>query len=100
MRRNGKSYAHPLIVLIFQRNGTLQTKVAVSASRPVGNAVLRNKAKRRIREIIRELFPKIAPGWDIILISRQRISKATYTEIRNAVDQLLLRAGLISKFDG
>ena len=100
VRQNGKSYAHPLVVLITQPNGSSNSKVAISASRSVGNAVQRNKAKRKIREIIRSEVPQITPGWDILILARQRISGASFLELKNALDQLLTRASLKIEVDG
>lgn len=97
MRRKGKSYAHPLVVLIAKQNGLTKSQVAVSASRSVGNAVQRNKVKRKIRESVRTLIPFITPGWDIIILSRHKSSGASFLDIKNAIIQLLQRADLIIK---
>ena len=94
MRRLGKSYAHPLIVLIALPNELDFPRFAVAAGRSVGNAVVRNLAKRRLREALRLLVPAIAPGWDIILLARRPISAANFQQIQQALSVLLHRAGL------
>jgi ribonuclease P protein component len=70
-------------------------RVAVSASRSVGNAVHRNRAKRILREAVRPLVTQLSPGWDLIWIARSKISSASLEDVRLAVQQLLGRARLL-----
>jgi len=95
VRRFGKSYAHPLIVLIIQPGELTFSRFGVSAGRSVGNAVRRNRAKRQIREIIRPLIPEIQSGWDIVILARSAIAQANYQEIDTAINELLRRANLL-----
>ncbi|MCL4530938.1 MAG: ribonuclease P protein component [Chloroflexi bacterium] len=99
VRRFGKSYAHPLVVLIAQTNDEAQLRVGVAAGRTVGTAVKRNRAKRLMREAMRSLIPNIAPGWDLILIARPALLSSTLTEIRETLLTLLRRAELVSPTD-
>lgn len=95
VRRNGKSYAHPLIVLIAQPNESPQVRVGVTAGRSIGNAVQRNRAKRLLREAMRPILPTLASGWDLVLVARSGMVNASLKDTRSALDILLLRAGLI-----
>jgi ribonuclease P protein component len=101
VRSAGKSYAHPLVVLIMihsteNRLGeATQSRVAVIAGRSVGGAIQRNRAKRLLREAIRALLSSIRPGWDLILIARQPLSEATCQQAQTAIFQLIRRAGLL-----
>ena len=97
VRRLGTSFAHPLIVLIVYPNELDQPRIAVAASRHVGKAVKRNRAKRLIRAAIVPLIPLITPGWDILLIARQPISEATSLETKQALFNVLTRAQVITK---
>jgi ribonuclease P protein component len=99
VRRTGKSYAHPLIVLIALRSETQVPRFAVSASRAVGKAVRRNRAKRVIREAIRPLIASISPGWDVVLLARQPILAASFEEVHKALVDLLSRAKLFTSTD-
>jgi ribonuclease P protein component len=94
VRRLGKSYAHPFVVLIKHPNEEGFSRFGVAAGRSVGNAVKRNQAKRRMREIIRQRIPVIQDGWDLIFLARQSIHDATYTELQDALDSLINRAGI------
>jgi len=100
VRRSGKSYAHPLVVLVVLPAVGEKTRIGVTAGKAVGKAVQRNRAKRLLREAIRPLLPKIKPGWKLILISRSPILTAKLTDIRACLYQLLMRANLMVDSDG
>ena len=95
VRRNGKSFAHPLAVLVAQPGEGTQTRVGVAAGKASGSAVHRNRAKRILREAIRPLLPILAPHWDLILIARPALSGASLEQTRRALQTLLQRANLI-----
>jgi ribonuclease P protein component len=95
VRRSGKSYAHPLVVLIVQTHEQPRLKVGVAAGRTVGTAVHRNRAKRLIREAMRPLLPDIASNLDLILIARPGLVTATLEETRQALFNLLGRAKIL-----
>jgi len=99
VRRYGKSYAHPLVVLIKHPNELFEPRFAVTTSRYVGNAVRRNHVKRQIREVIRSFLPLTSPGWDIIILARQPIRNAPFFKIQSAVQQLMQQAGLLEDLD-
>jgi len=95
VRRSGKSYAHPLVVLIVQTHDQPRLKVGVAAGRTVGTAVYRNRAKRLLREAMRTLIPSVASGLDLILIARPGLVSATLAETRQALLTLLQRAQVL-----
>jgi len=96
VRRSGKSYAHPLVVLIVQSNNQPRVKVGVAAGRTVGTAVYRNRAKRLLREAMRTLIPNIASGLDLILIARPGLVSATLEDTHRALLNLLQRAQILT----
>lgn len=102
VRRSGKSYAHPLVVLIVQTHDQRSNpvyqprlKIGVAAGRTVGTAVHRNRAKRLLREAMRTLLPSISPHLDLILIARPGLVTATLEETRQALLTLLQRAKIL-----
>lgn len=96
VRQSGKSYAHPLIVLIAQANDEMKVRVGVAAGKAVGAAVKRNRAKRLMREAMRPLISSIPSGWDLILIARPKLASCTLADARLALLTILHRAELIS----
>lgn len=96
VRRSGKSYAHPLVVLIVQNNNQPRVKIGVAAGRTVGTAVYRNRAKRLLREAMRTLIPNITSGLDLILIARPGLVSATLEDTHRALLNLLQRARVLT----
>jgi ribonuclease P protein component len=96
VRRTGKSYAHPLVVLVAQASdANSRVRVGVAAGKTTGTAVHRNRAKRLLREAMRPLIPSVASGWDLILIARPALVSASLEDTRSALTSLLQRASLL-----
>lgn len=95
-RRAGKSWTNPLLVLCVLPNGLNQCRFGFSVSRRLGNAVRRNRVRRRLREIIRLHMAAIGPGWDVVMIARPPASQADFITLETACLALLRRASLLS----
>jgi len=95
VRRFGKSYAHPLIVLIKHTNDSNTLRIGVAAGRSMGNAIQRNFSKRRLREVIRPTIPAIQTGWDIILLARKPLLKTTMDDLNLSLYNILKRSELL-----
>ena len=99
VRRQGKGVKHRLGTLVFRPNSLPHTRFCFSASKRVGNAVQRNRAKRLMREAIRLNLAQIATGWDVLLIPRTHAATASFTDVEAAVLDLLKRARLLTNKD-
>jgi ribonuclease P protein component len=97
VRRTGKSYAHPLAILLVSPNGLTISRIGVIAGRATGNAVRRNRAKRRLREALRRYLPRMVSGQDVVLIARPAFHEAEWSDVLNAMATLLGRAGLLEE---
>ncbi|MGH2536898.1 MAG: ribonuclease P protein component [Candidatus Promineifilaceae bacterium] len=95
LRQQGKRYLHPLAQLVATPNGQLENRFAFLASKRVGKATQRNRAKRLLREAVRSQQAQLAPGWDCLLIARPETASATLPEVSAAVRGLLLQADLL-----
>jgi len=95
VRQLGKSYAHPLIVLVALPGQQDISRFGVIASRTIGKAVQRNRAKRLMRAAVQSLLPEIKPGWDIVLIARRSLPGAALMQTQAALAALLRRANLL-----
>lgn len=99
VRRDGKSYAHPLVVLIAlksEKSDQPRVRVGIAAGKTVGTAVTRNRTKRLLREAMRTLIPNIASGLDLILVARPKLASATLEETQHALQNLLQRAQIVT----
>ena len=83
VQREGRGWNNRLVVMRVRVNGTCKTRIGFSVSRRLGNAVVRNLVKRRLREAVR-LAP-LPAGWDVVLIARAGAARATYAELLKAV---------------
>lgn len=95
VRRNGKSIAHPLFVLVYLRDKSVDNApVGVIASKAVGGAVERNRAKRVLRSAATELHDSIVPDVMILLLARQPILEHDSPEITEILAEQLKKAGI------
>lgn len=99
VRRSGKSYTHPLVVLVKLPNELDQSRVGIVAGKSVGNAVKRNRAKRQLRAIFSECIDSFSVPSDIVVIAREPMASSNFYEIKSAIVQLLSKANLIIRND-
>jgi len=83
-------------VLVARRNTLGVLRVGVAASKQVGGAVARNRAKRLMREALRVHSPRVTPEWDLLLIARAAILRARMQEVAEALESLLRQARLVT----
>ncbi len=97
----GRSWAHPLFVLWALPNELQGVRVGITASRKIGNAVMRNRARRLLREAVRHLYAQIGGGWDLVFVARPPLIEAKEPQVESVLRQMLGRAGLwVSPPDG
>jgi ribonuclease P protein component len=70
--------------------------LGVSVSKRLGNAVSRNRIRRRIRELVRARLKELQPGWDVVIVARSPAATAPFLILGQALDQVVDRARLRS----
>jgi ribonuclease P protein component len=94
VRRDGKSWPHPLLIVNVARNRVGHTRCGFVVGKQFGKAHDRNRAKRRAREAVRVQYEQIAPGYDLVFVVRTAAQQASFSELLQAVADIVKRAGL------
>ncbi len=95
VRREGRSYSSPWLVLVVAPNGLDRSRFGFAVGKRIGKAVARNRVKRRLREAVRLRQSQVAEGWDVLLIVRDPMTDVTFQELDDALTRLLRRARLL-----
>ncbi len=90
----GSSWVNKIVVLKALPNNLEIARYGFSVSSRVGGAVVRNRIKRRLREIVRQM--NLKSGWDLIIIARPAAAGKEFKELLHSVDNLLIKAKLKS----
>ena len=93
----GKSAAGKYLVLYCRRNGSQENRIGLTVSAKLGHAVVRNKVRRRLREIYRLHESQFQPGWDIVVVARSRAVGAPYAKLEKNYLYLADQLGLLIK---
>jgi len=92
--RVGKTASGKLFVLYYTPSKNRNVKVGISVSHKVGNAVVRNKTKRRIREAMRPHLKNIKTNFNIVLLTKVAAAEAKFEELSKEIEFLLKKAQL------
>ena len=77
----GKSAVNPYMVVYCRRNRAGENRLGYTVSTKLGGAVVRNRVRRRLREIYRLREPELKQGWDIVVVARMKCVKGEYKKI-------------------
>ena len=92
---NTKGVANGLMVLYARPNRLGQNRVGITVGKKLGKAHVRNRARRRLREVYRLNETKFAPGWDIVVVARSRCIKADFDRLTESYLSLAEKAGIL-----
>jgi ribonuclease P protein component len=95
--RNGRRKSSREFTIFFRPNGLTISRFGWSIKKTLGNAVRRNRIRRRLREIVRTHRQEIAPGWDIVIHPRSSVGTASFSalaaELLKLIPQLAAKQG-------
>ena len=91
----GKSRGSRFTVILYRKNGLEYNRTAFVASKKVGNSVMRNRARRLMRESLRSLDGGLAKGYDIVFVARAGITDHKEYEVEKTMRKALKDCGLL-----
>ena len=91
----GKSYTNPALVLYVRKNRAGSCRIGITASKKIGNAVQRNRARRVIREAFRQIKSSLKGHYDLVFVARTKTVFKKSTDIYEIMLPMLTNAGVI-----
>ena len=88
-------YANAFMVLYARKNRTQQNRVGLTVGKKIGHAVVRNRVRRRLREVYRLNEERFLPGYDIVVVARSRAVNASFPQLTKAYLALADKAGIL-----
>ncbi len=92
-------YANGYLVLYARRNRLGQNRVGITTGKKLGHAVVRNRVRRRLREVYRLNEEKFQPGWDIVVVARSKSISAQFSDLTVGYLSLARKAGILQETD-
>jgi ribonuclease P protein component len=90
-------YANGYMVLYARRNRLGINRVGITTGKKLGHAVVRNRARRRLREAYRLQEDCFLPGWDIVVVARHRCIEAPFVDLCAGYLALAKKAGILKE---
>ena len=90
-----KGAADGLLVLYARKNRTMSNRVGITVSKKLGKAHIRNRTRRRIREVYRLNEEKFQPGWDIVVVARSKAVDAPFDKLTKSCLNLSRKLNLL-----
>ena len=97
VQRSGQKVGGRYLIILSMNNGLPASRFGITVSRKTGNAVTRNRIKRRIRELQRLNRDNVVAGKDIVVIATRKASGAAFRDLEEEYRALMLKAGLIAE---
>jgi len=97
IQRSGQKVQGRCFILLTIQNHLTSSRFGITVSKRIGNAVERNRVKRKIREIQRLTRHEVLPGNDIVIIARRESLGTSFEEMRNEYHRLVRLAGLAKR---
>jgi len=90
-----KGVADGYLVLYARKNRSDANRVGITVSKKLGKAHIRNRVRRRIREVYRLNEDRFQPGWDIVVVARSRAVEAEFARLTKSYLSLAKKAGIL-----
>ena len=88
-------HGNGFLAMYVRRNREGVNRVGVTVSKKLGKAVVRNRVRRRLREVYRLHESRFLPGWDIVVVARRRAVSAEFSDLTKAYLALAKKSGIL-----
>ena len=88
-------FGNGFMVLYARKNRTGTNRVGITVSKKLGKAHIRNRVRRRLREVYRIHEDRFQPGWDIVVVARSRAIEAPFDQLTKGYLALAAKAGIL-----
>lgn len=95
--QKGKTAADGQLAVYIRPNGRKENRLGFTVSTKVGHAVVRNRIRRRLREIYRLHEDRLIHGVDVVVVARVRAADSSYWQLERSFLKLSARLGLLKK---
>lgn len=89
--------ANGYLVLYARKNRTNTNRIGITVSKKLGKAHIRNRVRRRLREIYRLNEDQFQPGWDVVVVARSRSIEAPFDKLTDGYLALARKAGILTE---
>ena len=91
----GKSAVTPYLVVYVRKTKKRTNRIGITVSTKLGHAVVRNRVRRRLREIYRLAEERFAPGTELVVVARVKAVKASYSQLEHAFMSACAKLGVL-----
>ena len=95
--KSGEHFSGEHMVLYVVSSKTKNIKVGLAVTKKIGKAVVRNRVRRQLREIIKKQVPALKQNNNIIVVARENITEASFEKLSNEFSRLIKKANLINE---
>ena len=95
--KSGEHFSGEHMVLYVASSKTKNIKVGLAVTKKVGHAVVRNKIRRRLREVVREQLPLLKQNYNVIIVAKENIVEASFDQLCFEINKLFKKANLFNE---
>ena len=95
--KKGKSVISPVLIVYAKKNGQRFNRLGITASKKIGKAVIRNRAKRRLRELYRTNLDSLETGYDFVIVARSKTAVVPYDVLLSSFLSAMKNLGVLNE---
>ena len=97
--KSGEHFSSQHLVVYVTSSKTKSIKVGFAVTKKIGHAVVRNKIRRRLRELVQKQLPNLKQNYNIIVVAKESVTEASFEQLGFELNKLLKKANLFNEED-